>query len=393
MHKSLLLSVLLFSVLTAIFLFSPQQVLAIESATSKIATINKNQVYTRNGPGTNFKIIDKFPLGTQLEVLEKGWDREGKLWYKVRLPGNRQGWLAGWLVKISTLEKELVRSSPARSVRKNALVIGNGVNIRSQPSLKSKVVAQANKGTELVVINQSQEWYRVQLADYKTGWIHTSLVSIKSFLSRRTASRGYSLDRYLQGRVIVLDPGHANLLPTGPNPGAIGPGKTREADVVLEISQKAAAILTNLGATVIITREGTSTCLSLDERAALANRLGADIFVSIHANANHNPQITGSSVYFYAPWSNSVLAAQREKRVKLAQSIQEQLVHSAGTIDLGIMENGFKVLRATSMPSVLVETAFLSNPWEEKLLSTAAFRQKLSWGIARGIKSYLYGTK
>jgi N-acetylmuramoyl-L-alanine amidase len=189
-------------------------------------------------------------------------------------------------------------------------------------------------------------------------------------------------------RTVVIDPGHGGFTANGFDPGALGYlTRLPERVVVLDISTQLKAILESNGYNVIMTHTG-STTLSLTGRADVANNAGADIFVSVHANASVRHDYGGHSTYFYAPASNSALYAQRRLRNMLAADIQGEMVKAGGRIDLGVMESNFAVLRDTRVPSVLIETAFLSHPEEEQLLGSADYRRKLAEGIARGIHTY-----
>jgi N-acetylmuramoyl-L-alanine amidase len=189
-------------------------------------------------------------------------------------------------------------------------------------------------------------------------------------------------------RTVVIDPGHGGFTANGFDPGALGYlTRLPERVVVLDISTQLKAILESNGYNVIMTHTG-STSLSLTGRADVANNAGADIFVSVHANASLRHDYGGHSTYFYAPASNPALYAQRRLRNMLAADIQGEMVKAGGRIDLGVMESNFAVLRDTRVPSVLIETAFLSHPEEEQLLGSADYRRKLAEGIAKGIHMY-----
>jgi N-acetylmuramoyl-L-alanine amidase len=195
----------------------------------------------------------------------------------------------------------------------------------------------------------------------------------------------------LDGKVIGLDPGHGGINSIGINdPGAIGPSGLIERDIVTDISHQLKKMLEEMGATVVMTRTGNSTNLSLEGRANMVNNLGADIFVSIHANASLSPLQNGTSVFYYAPLDNE-FGSQRSARRLLAQSIQTELVNELKLRDMGIIEKNLAVLRYTTMPSALVEVAYISNPAEEKLLADAAFRKRAAERIMRGIVQYFVG--
>ena len=130
-----------------------------------------------------------------------------------------------------------------------------------------------------------------------------------------------------------------------------------------------------------------STNLTLAQRAGVANSLQADVFVSIHADSG-KPGVSGHTTYFYAPSSHNVLGAQRAQRLRLATLVQQELVKSGGRRDIGVREENFAVLRETRVPSILVETAFLTDRIEEVLLSQDWFQEKLAEGIANGLRAY-----
>ncbi|MCK8824782.1 N-acetylmuramoyl-L-alanine amidase [Fuchsiella alkaliacetigena] len=181
-------------------------------------------------------------------------------------------------------------------------------------------------------------------------------------------------DSILKDRLIVVDAGHG-----GADPGAIGPTGVTEKAVALKISQKLEQLLTESGAQVKMTREA-DYYVSLGSRAELANRLEADVFVSVHANSYRSNNISGTETYVHPDAHGNALL--------LAKSIQDSLVQELGLIDRGVKMDQLFVLNETDMPSVLTEVAFLSNVEEEKLLATSEFRQEAAIGIYNGLLNY-----
>ena len=120
--------------------------------------------------------------------------------------------------------------------------------------------------------------------------------------------------------------------------------------------------------------------VSLSKRAEMANSWGADYFISIHCNSNENPVFKGTSTYCFRLETTAA---------RLAEYVNTALVDAIDTPDLGVMTANFAVLRRTSMPAVLVETAFLSNPEEAALLFEPVFRENCAIGIANGIDEFL----
>ena len=223
--------------------------------------------------------------------------------------------------------------------------------------------------------------------------------------------------------IVALDPGHG-----GEDPGAIGPSGTREKDVVLRVAH---LLRDRINATTIggnpmrayLTRDG-DYFVPLGTRVQKARRVQADLFVSIHADAFTTPAARGASVFALSQGGASSTAArwlankenqadlvgginvqskdQHVQRALLDMSTTAQINDSLklGTVLLGEIGNvgklhkprveqaGFAVLKAPDIPSVLVETAFISNPEEEKRLRSSAYQEQLADALMRGITRY-----
>lgn len=183
----------------------------------------------------------------------------------------------------------------------------------------------------------------------------------------------------LSGKTIIVDAGHG-----GYNPGAVANGSV-EKDNNLAVALLLEQQLKEAGAKVVMTRrtdravaDKTTTLRSeLQARVDIAERYDGDIFVSIHSNSNNDRNIHGAMTFY---------STDRSK--KLAKTIQKNLIYRSKAQDKGIENAGFYVLRNTSMPSVLVEMGFVTNPQEAKRLSNAAYRQKIANGIYEGIEEY-----
>lgn len=180
----------------------------------------------------------------------------------------------------------------------------------------------------------------------------------------------------------ISDPGHGGI-----DPGTIGPGGTREADVVLPVVLQAASYLKASGIEALLTRSSASVpwkqvsgqpYYDLHGRTEIANNAKADIFLSVHCNAA-TPSAHGTETCCYKFGGNGE---------KLARCVQAEVVKTLGTTDRGVKEGNFQVLRDTVMPAALVELAFISNPAEEKLLADPVVQTKLAKAIAKGICNY-----
>lgn len=172
--------------------------------------------------------------------------------------------------------------------------------------------------------------------------------------------------------VVAIDPGHG-----GADPGAIGWGGLVEKDIVLDVALRLRTFLLAQGIQVVLTREGDVT-VDLSQRVPIAMRSGAQVFVSVHANASTKSVIRGSETYYLKPDS-----------LPLATAIQDELSRSLEIPDRGVRQANFKVLRDSPVPAALVEVGYLTNPEDASLLRTAAFRSRASEAIGRGILRFL----
>ncbi|AET70691.1 N-acetylmuramoyl-L-alanine amidase [Desulfosporosinus orientis DSM 765] len=192
-------------------------------------------------------------------------------------------------------------------------------------------------------------------------------------------------DYLLKGLTIVVDPGHG-----GPDPGAKGASGTYEKNNTLSVGLNLASLLRSAGAQVIITRssdvtpaEGTySERADLEARTEIANDHNADLFISLHNDSFSNPEAAGSTTYY-----SSLNPVSPQSKV-LAENIQSELIKAIGLNNRGVKNASFYVIKNTKMPAVLVELGFLSNPAEEKLLSSPEFQTKAAQGIYQGILSF-----
>ncbi len=174
--------------------------------------------------------------------------------------------------------------------------------------------------------------------------------------------------------VVVLDPGHG-----GRDPGAIAASGMFEKDVVLPVALMARRYLEAFGVRVVMTRRG-DRFVGLEERAELANKVGADLFVSIHADSCPRAAISGHTLYVArAPLSASLDAARDIDRA----------LSRAGVRSRGIRRGDYRVLVRTTCPAVLVEIGYLSNRFEARRLAGNSHRQNVAYAIARGVADFL----
>ncbi len=226
----------------------------------------------------------------------------------------------------------------------------------------------------------------------------------------------FNREKWLIDRIII-DPGHG-----GKDPGAIGPKGTKEKDITLDIAKRLKELLEDrLNVEVYLTRSDDSY-VELRERTQFANNKDGKLFISIHANATRNRGVKGCSTWVLgkskteaalevAEKENSVIEfdesyseykdasyilnaiAQNSylnESLDLAQMVTHQLKEGTriGQWGKGVYQAGFFVLVGASMPRILVETAFLSNPYEERQLRTRTFRQKIALALYESVLNF-----
>ncbi|MBX5484802.1 MAG: N-acetylmuramoyl-L-alanine amidase [Myxococcaceae bacterium] len=219
----------------------------------------------------------------------------------------------------------------------------------------------------------------------------------------------------LKVRRVVIDAGHG-----GHDTGAIGKQGTNEKDITLKLARRVGELLADQGLEVILTRDD-DTFVRLEDRTRIANEAKGDLFISIHCNASENRKVHGIETYTLNVASDrySIRLAARENAAseksisdlqfiladlatkanteeseRLAKRVQGSLVSTlranwSRVKDFGTKQALFYVLLGAKMPAVLVETSFISNPEEEKRLSSKKYQEDVARAIARGVQSFL----
>ena len=217
-------------------------------------------------------------------------------------------------------------------------------------------------------------------------------------------------------KTIVIDAGHG-----GKDPGAVGYRGTKEKDIVLDVAKRLEEKLSkNMNVKIVMTRE-EDIFLRLSERTKIANESNGNLFISIHTNAAEDRRASGFETFLIGPNKNeaAVRVAARENAVlelegitgkklsnedliqatiaqsafasqseQFASMVQKEIKKRVQSKDRGVKQAGFYVLMGASMPNVLVELGFISNPSEEKKLRSPQYRDQLASAIYRAVEQY-----
>jgi N-acetylmuramoyl-L-alanine amidase len=219
-------------------------------------------------------------------------------------------------------------------------------------------------------------------------------------------------------RVLVLDAGHG-----GHDSGAVGPGGLQEKELVLDITRRVARLVNErLHVNVVLSRDADHF-VTLRDRTTLANKTGADLFVSIHANAHRETASQGVETYFLSSEATDSAARQvaaaengviqlekpasrarndvvktilwdlaqseyQSESSRLAEIVQDSMTQSLRIPNRGVKQAGFYVLGGAAMPAVLIEIGFVSNPREERRLKDTKYRDEIARAIFAGLAEY-----
>ncbi|MCF8011428.1 MAG: N-acetylmuramoyl-L-alanine amidase [Clostridiales bacterium] len=370
--------------------------------------VDAANVNVRSGPGKTHDIIASVDLGESLNILEKAGS-----WYKVKLLPGTIGWIANWLVRVESADAAV----PDRGSRDSSLA---GLDVQEVDGRTLAVINTTGPAVHDIFTLSDPARVVVDLKGVEPGDKSYSEIDVNNNLVKKIRTSKYSenpditrlvfdvkkpvifdtavrdknggeeltLELYvpelgdqLEGKVIALDPGHG-----GYDNGATGCTGLKEKEVNLDVALLAAHLLRQNGAEVILTRN-SDKFVGLKERTQIAQKAGADIFISIHMNANPSSSTSGTSTYYRRDNISGLGVSQQDNRA-LAQQVQSQLLLLLNRQNVGIKQANFVVLRTAAMPSILVEGSFLSNPAEENLMKTDSYRAKIAEAAARGAANY-----
>ena len=185
----------------------------------------------------------------------------------------------------------------------------------------------------------------------------------------------------LSGRTVVLDPGHG-----GDDPGARSSGMT-EADIMLDLARRIEGRLTAIGVDVVYTRTEGS-CPSEEDRAAIANEVGADVLLSLHCDSHDHVDASGVATFFFGRDRRGSWSPVGEH---LADLILREVVARTSLSNCRSHGRSWALLQRTTMPAVRIEAGYLSHPHDAALLADAAFRDTLAEAILVSLQRVYLG--
>ncbi len=282
---------------------------------------------------------------------------------------------------------------------KITLKVGDDLVLVDQRAILLNHPVDIHEGTVVVPAKFKEQVIDVLAKEVKSSPKRTSAFNISSRIKK-----------------VIVDAGHG-----GNDPGALGRTGLREKDVNLDIAKRLAALLRAEGVNVIMTRS-SDRFIPLDTRVQITNNAHADFFVSIHSNANRTRSLNGFEIYCVTAGLNDskrslsaakaanlnldgasfasnslelkailwdmLYAYDRAESIQLSREICKIVRNNIEVRVIGVKEARYEVLREARIPAVLVETGFVSNSNEERMLKNGYYRQKMAESIFEGMRDY-----
>lgn len=324
--------------------------------------VTSSTLNIRASNSSSGKIVSTLNKHAAVKLLEK---KSG--WGKVKTANGKTGWVSTNYIypkKIPTITTKL-KNKTASTFTYNAKLsyfLIKDTTLFESGATSGKALATLRAGEKATILSSSQNWVKIKTSSKKTGWVSSNVL----------VGRDKKI-KSLKNKVIVLDAGHG-----GKDPGASG-STTIEKMLNLETVSKIVPLLEKEGAIVILTRN-EDFYLTLQERVDLSHLYDADAFISVHYNTASSKSANGIMT-FYNTKKNS-------KSASLANYVQTELIKTTKLKNQGSRSNSFYVIKNNKKPAILLELGFISNPSEEKKVSTISYQQNAANGVVNGLKKY-----
>lgn len=335
---------------------------------------NVQVVYTRTGNGVNWNGSNEIQQRTNIAnkansdlfvtiSCNSGTSRATSGIETYYLNGSAKGKQLAQYIQAQLISKT---GAPNRGIKGSNF---NSLKISNAPAVMATLGFITNKSEESKLKTSNyKDKLALAFADSVIKYINVNPQKISGNVTVGTTKKKYK---------VVLDAGHG-----GNDAGAVGPTGIKEKNIALAVTLKVGDILAKNGVEPIYTRKSDNISWpnneteNLKARCDISNKVKPNYFVSIHANSFSNLAAKGTENFYYSGSASGQ---------KLAKSVQTELVKETGRLDRNIKTAGFYVLKNVDATAILVETAFISNPEEERLLATQAYQKKFAKAISKGI--------
>lgn len=315
------------------------------------------------GNGTS-KQLGTLSAGSSVKILYT----QGS-WSQIEYKGGA-GWVqseyltkTGQTAAVATTQKQLSSSNTATTLKVRT---NTATNLREAGGINAAVTAKLAKDTELTVLSQDGDWYRVRTNNGQTGFVGSWVVSTPSNGTTTKAATS------LAEATIVIDPGHG-----GSDVGASSTSGKYEKTYTLATADKIAAQLRAAGANVVLTRT-SDTFVDLSPRPTLAAKLHADAFISIHFDSTSDANsASGHTTYYYSKTKDLALANALSKATS-----------GLPVSNRGVAFGNYEVLRDNTQPAVLLELGYINSKSDFSHINSATYQNKVATDIRSGLNQY-----
>ena len=341
-----------------------------KSGSVGVSTLNVRSTASHQG-----RIIATLQRNASVTILN---EQHG--WYEIEFNGQK-GWAASHYILEGTKQKSgTSETSSGSGSKQQATIVYEGTNVRSGPSTSSAIVKRAGKGESYPIVSVKGDWYEIKLSNgnsaYVASWVVQTADQSGSAGDSKSAApplaKRSSASGTIKNKTVVIDAGHG-----GHDSGTIGTRGTLEKRLTIRTATLLAAKLRADGVNVYMTRNDDSF-VSLQSRVATSHYRNADAFISIHYDSFPNASVRGNTAYYYSP----------SKDRKLAADVQSEIEKHSPLPSRGVLFGDYFVLRENKQPAALFELGYLSHPQEEAVVSTNAYRERVTDGIRSGLENY-----
>lgn len=289
-------------------------------------------------------------------------------WVKIELENGKKGWIYSFYGSFSD-KPALTKSTNSNETIK---ILYNGTNLRSDSTTSSDVVARVDAAELFTVLEKVDDWYKIELKDKSIAYVASWVVASNELVQTSTKEPSEPRKKgTLQGLTLIVDAGHG-----GNDRGTTGALGTDEKDITLLTAELLSSKLQAAGANIIMTRE-SDVYVDLRKRVSIGHQSTADAFISLHYDAVENGSVRGFTTYYMYDY-------QKE----LASYVHKELGDMVSLKDRGTQPGNYLILRENKQKAILIELGYLSNPTEERQVTTAQFREQATRGIYNGIINY-----
>lgn len=332
-------------------------------------TVNVNTVNIRKKADLTSKNLGQATKGEQFNVISRDHN-----WVEIEYEKGKKGWIYSFYGTFTKQAPEQ-KSSDAKQNEGSVTIIYNGTNLREGASTSSNVVTRADAGHTYPIVETEGDWFKIALTDgkmaYVADWVVTENNGQNSAQQDKADKLAERKKGTLKGVTIVLDAGHG-----GNDRGTTGARGTDEKDINILTAELLKSKLQAAGAKVEMTRE-SDVFVDLRKRVAISHQNSADAFISIHYDAIEDSSVNGFTTYY----TNSY-------QQQLAEAVHAGIATKVNLKDRGARFGDYLVLRENRQNAILLELGYLSNPSEERAVTSDYYREQATLGIYQGLLNY-----